>query len=88
MTRISTRSATPAAAARSRATRACGSESVIPTTSAPWRTAAWTAKLPQPQPMSRTRSPACSASFVQTISSFASWASSSAVAPREKMAQL
>ncbi len=37
---------------------ACGSESVIPTTSTPCRLAAWIAKLPQPQPMSSTRSPA------------------------------
>ena len=54
----------------------------------PWCAAAWMAKLPQPQPMSSTRWPGFSSSFVQTSSSFASWASSSVVAPREKSAQL
>ena len=40
------------------------------------RCAACITKLPQPQPTSSTRSPSASASFVQTRSSFASWASS------------
>ena len=43
---------------------ACGSERVMPTTRAPWRLAAWIGKLPNPQPMSSTRSPGSSASFV------------------------
>ena len=60
----------------------------MPSTRAPYRDAACMAKLPQPQPMSTTRSPACSPSFVHTRSSLVSCASSSVVAPREKMAQL
>ena len=60
----------------------------MPVTWTPWLTAAWTAKLPQPQPTSSRRSPACSPSFVHTSSSLVSWASSSVVAPREKIAQL
>ena len=41
-------------------------------------------KLPQPQPTSSTRCPGCSASLVQTSSSFASCASSSVGASRRK----
>ena len=55
--------------------------SVIPSTLTPCREAAWIAKLPQPQPTSSTRSPSCRASFLQTSSSLASWASSSVCAP-------
>ncbi len=88
MTRISTRSATPAASARWRAFSACGGERVMPTTLAPWRVAAQSGKLPQPQPTSSTRSPSFSASLRQTISSFSSWASSSVFAPSRKIAQL
>ncbi len=61
---------------------------VIPTTCAPWRAAAWIAKLPHPQPTSSTRSPAVSSSLEQTSSSLVSCASSSERAPREKIAQL
>ena len=53
----------PAAAARSRASAACGSDSVMPVTWTPCSRAAWIAKLPQPQPTSSTRSPGSSASF-------------------------
>ena len=60
----------------------------MPVTCTPWFAAAWMAKLPQPQPMSSTRCPELSASFVQTSSSFASCASSSVVAPCENRAQL
>ena len=88
MTRMSTLSATPASSARCRPSSACGSDSVIPVTSTPRLSAAWIAKLPQPQPMSSTRSPGSSASLSQTSASFACWASSSVVAPREKNAQL
>ena len=62
-------------------------DSVIPVTCTPWRWAAWTANAPQPQPTSSTRWPARSSSLRHTISSLASWASSSVVAPREKIAQ-
>ena len=58
----------------------------MPVTCTPWRVAACTAKLPQPQPTSSTRMPGSSPSLVQTISSLASCASSSVVAPREKIA--
>jgi hypothetical protein len=85
---MSTRSATPASSARRRARSACGGDSVMPVTCAPWLTAAWTAKLPQPQPTSSTRSPGRRPSFVHTSSSLVSWASSSVVAPREKIPQL
>jgi hypothetical protein len=67
---------------------ACSGDSVIPTTRAPWRDAAWIANAPQPQPTSSSVSPSCSASFVQTSSRLASCASSSVSAPREKIAQL
>ena len=55
-------------------------------TCTPWSRAACTAKLPQPQPTSSTRMPGSSPSFVQTSSSLVSCASSSVVAPREKIA--
>ena len=86
MTRMSTRSATPAAAARSRASAACGSLNVIPVTWAPCSRAAWIANEPQPQPTSSTRSPGCKASFVQTSSSLVRCASSSVSAPRDQTA--
>ena len=60
----------------------------MPVTCTEWFAAAWRAKLPQPQPMSSTRWPELSASFVQTSSSLASCAASSVVAPRENSAQL
>ena len=88
MTRMSTLSATPASSARRRASSACGSERVMPVTSTPRLSAAWIAKLPQPEPMSSTRWPGSSASFSQTSASLACCASSSVVAPREKRAQL
>ena len=59
----------------------------MPTTLAPWRVAAQSGKLPQPQPTSRTRSPSFRASLRQTISSFSSCACSSVSAPSEKIAQ-
>ena len=54
----------------------------MPTTSAPWRVAAWIAKLPQPQPTSSTRSPGVSASLRQIVSSLRSWADSSGSSSR------
>ena len=70
-----------------RARRAAwGSESVIPVTWTPWRSAAWSANAPQPQPTSSTRWPGSSASLVQTSSSLVSCASSSVVAPRDQIA--
>jgi len=87
-TRMSILSASPASAARRRALSACGGDNVMPTTETPWLRAACSAKLPQPQPTSSTRWPSSRPSFVHTSSSFASWASSSVVAPREKIAQL
>ena len=58
----------------------------MPVTCTPWRVAACTAKLPQPQPTSSTRMPGSRPSFVQTISSLVSCASSSVVAPRDQIA--
>ena len=81
-------SSSPCSATRSRASEAWFSDSVMPVTCTPWREAACSAKLPQPQPTSSTRSPGCSPSFVQTSSSLVSCASSSVCAPREKIAQL
>ena len=86
MTRMSILSARPASAARERASSACGSLNVIPVTWTPYSRAACSANAPQPQPTSSTRSPGCSASFVQTRSSLVRCASSSVVAPREKIA--
>ena len=63
---MSTRSATPASSARARARSACGADSVMPVTWTPWLTAAWTAKLPQPQPTSSRRSPALQAELACT----------------------
>ena len=87
MTRMSTRSATPASSARcARALglrlgqRDAGDVHAV-------LAAAWIAKLPQPQPTSSTRSPGLQPSFVQTSSSLVSCASSSVSAPREKIAQ-
>ena len=88
MTRISTRSATPASSARCRAFSAWGGERVMPTTLAPCLVAAQSGKPPQPQPTSSTRSPSFSSSLRATVSSFSSCASSSVFAPREKIAQL
>ncbi len=88
MTRISTRSATPASSARCRARSACGGERVMPTTLAPYLVAARSGKLPQPQPTSSTRSPSFSASLRATVSSFSSCAASSVSAPSAKKAQL
>ena len=64
---------------RLRASCAWAGDSVMPSTRAPWRLAACRAKPPQPQPTSKTRSSVCSASFVQTISSFACCACSRSV---------
>ena len=50
----------PPARARG-ASRACCSDSVIPSARTPWRAAAWITKLPQPQPTSSTRSPSLQA---------------------------
>ena len=58
----------------------------MPVTWTPWRAAACMANAPQPQPTSSTRWPSVSPSFVHTSSFLASWASSSVVAPREKIA--
>ena len=55
---MSIRSVSPASATRLRASRACSSDSVTPTTEAPYRCAAWMAMLPQPQPTSSSRRPA------------------------------
>ena len=52
---------------------------VIPSASTPQCSAAWKTRLPQPQPMSRSRSPGCRRSLRQTSSSFASWAVSRSV---------
>jgi hypothetical protein len=60
-------------------------ESVMPVTCAP-REAARRVKLPQPQPTSSTRSPSPIASLSATSSSLTFWASSSVLAPREKIA--
>ncbi len=88
MTRMSTRSPTPASSARLRASAACGSDSVMPVTDTPYSRAAWIARLPQPQPTSSIRSPFSSASFVHTRSSFAFCAASRLEPSREKNAQL
>ena len=48
---------------------------------APWRSAAYCTSPPQPQPMSRIRSPLASSSFRQIRSSFCSCASSRLAAP-------
>ena len=69
-------------------TRGLRLASVMPVTCTPWRLAACTDHAPQPHPTSSTRSPSRSASLVQTSSRLTSWASSSVVAPREKIAQL
>ena len=58
----------------------------MPVTCTPWRLAAWIANAPQPEPTSSTRWPRSSPSFWQISSCLASWASSSVVAPREKIA--
>ena len=80
------RSATPASSARRFAVSTCGGESVMPVTCTPWRWAAWMANEPQPQPTSSTCIPRLRPSFWHTSSSLASWASSSVLAPREKIA--
>ena len=58
----------------------------MPVTCAPCSFAAWIANAPQPEPMSRTRSPSFSRSFAQTSSFLVTCASSSVLAPREKIA--
>ena len=71
MTRMSTLSATPASAARSRASAAWFSDSVMPVTEAPCSRATWIENEPQPQPTSSTRSPGFSASLAAVTSSLA-----------------
>src|SRR3954452_16015389 len=56
---MSTWPATPAAAARSRASCACGSDSVMPVTCAPYSVAAWIANEPPPPPTASTRAALC-----------------------------
>ena len=83
------RSARPAAAARSRASAACSSESVSPVTRAPNSPAAWRAKPPQPQPISSTWLSGPRPSFSQMRRYLASWASSSVISgPLEDRARV
>ena len=58
----------------------------MPVTWTPCSVAACTGKLPQPQPTSSRRSPGRRPSLLHTSSSFVRCASSSVLAPREKIA--
>ena len=60
----------------------------MPVTDTPYSRAANTAKLPQPQPTSSSRSPSCSPSFAHVSSSLARCAASRLDPSREKNAQL
>ena len=72
-----TRSSRPASRTRATATSCCSLEIVVVVTRQPRVLAAYTAKPPQPVPISTTWSPAAMSSFSQTSSSLAIDASSS-----------